>query len=63
MIRMGVSGRVFLLVAAYPGSPVSKAVKWLCVCVEKIIYPNMNKHFIINVISVKFCTFVHFPGS
>jgi len=23
----------------------------------------MNKHFIINVISVKFCTFVHFPGS
>ena len=34
MIRMGVSGWVFLLVPAYPGCPRPKAVKWLlCVCV------------------------------
>ena len=33
MIRMGVSGRMFLLVLAYPGSPGQKAVKRLCVCV------------------------------
>ena len=33
MIRMGVSGRTFLLVPAYPGSPGQKAVKRLCVCV------------------------------
>jgi len=32
MIRMGVSGRVFLLVPAYPCSPGQKAVKQLCVC-------------------------------
>jgi len=32
MIRMGVSGRTFLLVPAYPGSPGQKAVKRLCVC-------------------------------
>ena len=33
IIRMGVSGRMFLLVPAYPGSPGQKAVKRLCVCV------------------------------
>ena len=33
MIMMGVSGWVFLLAPAYPGSPGSLAVKWLCVCV------------------------------
>ena len=33
MIRMGVSGLMFLLVPAYPGSPGQKAVKRLCVCV------------------------------
>ena len=33
MIRMGVSGWVFLPVPAYPGCPGPKAVKWLCVCV------------------------------
>ena len=33
MIRMGVSGWMFLLVPAYPGSPRQKAVKRLCVCV------------------------------
>ena len=33
MIRMGVSGWVFLLVPAYPGCPGPKAVKQLCVCV------------------------------
>ena len=32
MIRMGVSGRVFLLVPAYPGCPGPKAVKRLRVC-------------------------------
>ena len=34
MIRMGVSGRMFLLVPAYPGSPGQKAVKRLCVRVR-----------------------------
>ena len=33
MIRMGVSGSVFLRVPAYLGSPGPKAVKQLCVCV------------------------------
>ena len=33
MIRMGVSGWVFLLVPAYPGCPRSTAIKRLCVCV------------------------------
>jgi len=33
MIRTGVSGWMFLLVPAYPGSPGRKAVKRLCVCV------------------------------
>jgi len=33
MIRMGVSGWMFLLVPAYPCSPGHKAVKRLCVCV------------------------------
>ena len=33
MIRMGVSGWMFLLVPAYPGSPGQKAVKRLCVCI------------------------------
>ena len=33
MIRMGVSGLVFLLVPAHLGSPAPTAVKWLCVCV------------------------------
>ena len=33
MIRMGVSGLMFLVVPAYPGSPGQKAVKRLCVCV------------------------------
>ena len=33
MIRMGVSGWMFLLVPAYPGGPGQKAVKRLCVCV------------------------------
>jgi len=34
MIRMGVTGWMFLLVPAYPGSPGQKAVKRLCVCVS-----------------------------
>jgi len=34
MIRMGVSGRMFLLVSAYPGSLGSKTVLTVvCVCV------------------------------
>jgi len=33
MIRMSVSGRVFLLVPAYPGCPGPRAIKRLCVCV------------------------------
>jgi len=37
MIRMGVSGSLFLLVPAYPGSPGPKAVKQLCVCVFRTV--------------------------
>jgi len=43
MIRMGVSGWMFLLVPAYPGGPGQKAVKRLCVrvcvcvCVSKCL--------------------------
>ena len=38
MIRMvdeqrGVSGWMFLLVPAHPGSPGERAIKWSCVCV------------------------------
>ena len=33
IIRMGVSGWMFLLVPACPGSPGPTAVKWLCMCV------------------------------
>ena len=33
MIRMGVSGWVFLPIPAYPGCPGPKAVKRLCVCI------------------------------
>ena len=32
MIRMGVSGCVFLLVPSYPGCPGPRAVERLCVC-------------------------------
>ena len=40
MIRMGVSGSVFLLVPAYPGYPGPKAVKRLCVraCVRACVF-------------------------
>ena len=33
MTRMGVSGRMFILVPAHPGSLGQRAVKWLCLCV------------------------------
>jgi len=33
IIRMGVSGRMFLLVPAHPASPVQRAAKRWCVCV------------------------------
>ena len=33
MIRMDVSGQMFLLILAYPGSPGPKAIKQLCVSV------------------------------
>jgi len=42
MIRMGVSGWMFLLVPAYPGSPRSKAVKWLCVCMFSSFFKFTN---------------------
>jgi len=38
MIRMGVSGWMFLSVLAYPGSSGQKAVKLLCVCVCVYLY-------------------------
>jgi len=42
MIRMGVSGWMFLLVPAYPGSPGQKAVKRLCVCVCVLVVGSMR---------------------
>jgi len=43
MIRMGVSGWMFLLVLAYPGSPGQKAVKRLCVCViDNVLTQQIN---------------------
>ena len=42
MIRMGVSGWVFFLVPAYPGSPGPKAVKWLCVCVLQVKWSKQD---------------------
>ena len=44
MIRMGVSGWMFLLVSAYPGSPGQKAVKRLCVCVCVCLYVYGHNH-------------------
>ena len=41
MIRMGVSGWMFLLVPAYPGSPGQKAVKRLCVCVQNFFWSGI----------------------
>jgi len=42
MIRMGVSGWMFLLVPAHPGSSGQRAVKWLyvcvCVCISLLLY-------------------------
>jgi len=44
MIRLGVSGSVFLLVPAYPGCPGQKPLNG-CVCV-KLVFVNFctNKH-------------------
>ena len=38
VIKIGVSGWMFLLVQAYPGGPRPKAVKRLCVCVCVCVY-------------------------
>ena len=49
MIRMGVSGWVFLLVPEYPGCPGPKAVKRLCVCVsvvEEILREKLGGNFL-----------------
>jgi len=46
MIKMGVSGWVFLLVLAYPGSPGQKAVKRLCVCVCVYVSPDFVGFFL-----------------
>ena len=59
MIRMGVSGWMFLLIPAFPGSPRQKAVKRLCVCVltklPSFLFSLLKKW--LNLASV-FC--VHF---
>jgi len=49
MIRMGVSGWMFLLVPAHPGSSGQRAVKWLyvCVCVYffiTVLFKTANWH-------------------
>jgi len=35
---------MFLLVPAQPGSPIQKAVKWLCVCV---VYKDINMFLLV----------------
>ena len=42
MIRMGVSGRMFLLVPAYPGCPGSKAVKRSLLLLLLTTFPLFN---------------------
>ena len=49
MIRIGVSGWVFLLVLAYPGCPGPKAVKRLCVCVYITVDVMNIQHSIVNM--------------
>jgi len=44
MIRMGVSGCMFLLVPAYPGSPGQKAVKRLCVRAFTLLVGRQEEH-------------------
>ena len=56
LIRMGVSGRMFLLVPAYPGCPGSKAVKWSllllllikCIYTEQAVRLDAAKFFLRN---------------
>jgi len=50
MIRMGVSGWMFLLVPAYPGSPRQRAIKRLCVCV----YINNACHNAVTMYKYRF---------
>ena len=47
MIRMGVSGWVFLLVPAYPGCPRPKAIKRLCVCVVVVQFQLNDKRLVL----------------
>jgi len=51
MIRMGVSGWVFLLVPAYPGCPGPMTVKRLCVCLLVRIICIYLKMFLLLVYS------------
>jgi len=55
MIRMGVSGRMFLLVPAYLGSPGKRAVKRVCVraCVCVLLKDRLLAWLSGRVVSVK----------
>ena len=46
MIRMSVSGWMFLLIPAYPGSPGPKVVKRLCVCVCVRVCMCVQEHYV-----------------
>jgi len=52
---MGVSGWVFLLVPAYPGSPGPRAIKRLCVCVCVTALCNFAPIFVPHYQHSKFC--------
>ena len=41
MIRIDVSGWMFLLVLAHPFSPGQKAIKWLCVCLCVCVHEQL----------------------
>ena len=55
MIRMGVSGLMFLVVPAYPGSPGQKAVKRLCVCVCSYVPISDNYYTVMNCYQHLYC--------
>jgi len=46
---------MFLLVPAYPGSPRSKAVKWLCVCVLLMMLFVVHFQFLVAYIMTDDC--------
>ena len=59
---MGVSGWMFLLVPAYPGSPRQKAVKRLCVCVCVWNLTSSQILAVAHQVSTNWTNFQKIPG-